>query len=250
MAFLHLNVRCGFAWLGNKYPNLKTLFQCTINQRNKKYFNTVSLKSQSKCLVSQKVTHAINRFAGSTPQNQLSLDFDPACMSQCTITNEIQFFRDNRNDFHGLSFSNTKEPYGPPLAILLPWETLHMRNLKKFIQTYGEKGFDIVTVNLSAEQLMYPCVAGGAMNVVSDLLQYLNESHKHRPYIFHGFSVAAYIYGEIMAQFSDQYETYRSLMNNVKGCLWDSPVDILLAKPYIGKFFYPNNIFCRFDLCN
>ncbi|KAK6636964.1 hypothetical protein RUM43_010630 [Polyplax serrata] len=236
-----------FQQLGSKCFHITSLFQSFARSRSKKIqFYYPYSRNKSKSHVLCKRFYSAKKSEDSSLKKS-SFTFDTDSMSHIAVTNEIQFFRDTRNNFCQMNFSDTKEPYGPPLAILLPWKTLSVALLQRIIEFYGEKGFDIVTVNLTPEQLMYPCVSGGAMTVVTNLLQYLNETHKHRPYIFHGFSIGAYLYGEILAQFSDQFELYRGLTNNVKGCLWDSPVDIIAVKSNIGKFYYPKNWFYRFD---
>ncbi|KAL0276513.1 UNVERIFIED_CONTAM: hypothetical protein PYX00_004072 [Menopon gallinae] len=158
------------------------------------------------------------------------------------ITKEIHFYRDANNNFPETSYVDIDVPYGPPLAILLPSLTPNVTVMRKLVELYGKKGFDVVSVNLTKNQLLYPRKEGGAAGVVSTFLSYLNGTQKNRPYIVHGFSTGAYVYGEMMAQLSEDPDVSCAILENIKGCLWDSPVEFKLAAPVAGKALYPRNI--------
>ena len=251
MAYLHFWFRCNCVWLSVKYTNL-TSHSMLLIQRREIFLlvNGEKLKSKFLLVPNEKTTNICQRnvtIISKSKPCENKFKFDSNTISQLSVSNEIQFFRDVRNNYTEAKYSDDEEPYGPPLAILLPWKTLSETLLTKLIEIYGEKGFDVVCVCLKPEQYLYPCVSGSAMNVVSDLLNYLNDCHRNRPYVIHGFSIGVYMYGEMLAQFSDQFDTHRCIMNNIRGCLWDSPVDIFAVKSCIGKYFYPQNWFQRFD---
>lgn len=161
------------------------------------------------------------------------------------ISKEIHFYRDTRNNFPNPTYIDINLPYGPPLAILLPWIYPDENYLSRFIQIYGVRGFDVVTIRLNKKQFLYPENSSGGKKVVTEFLDYLEDNHKYRPYIVHGFSIGSYIYGEMMAQMSEDCKKFSTIAANIKGCMWDSPVDFKDAMLNLPKAMYPKNFVLR-----
>lgn len=176
------------------------------------------------------------------PENQTP----PSPIEKKQISKEIHFYRDSRNNFQNATYIDINLPYGPPLAILLPWLYPDEKYLSRFIEIYGVRGFDVVTIRLSKKQFLYPENPTGGKKVVTDFLDYLEDNHKYRPYIVHGFSVGAYIYGEMMAQMSEDCKKFSTIAANIKGCMWDSPIDFKQVTPILPKALYPKNFLLRY----
>lgn len=78
----------------------------------------------------------------------------------------------------------------------MAWLMAKERHLKKYARVYLELGFDVMVVHLTPWQLLWP--TKGAQIVANDVVKFLNINSTYTPIVVHGFSVGAYLFGEVL----------------------------------------------------
>jgi len=78
-----------------------------------------------------------------------------------------------------------------------------------------------------------------------EVLRFLANNPQYGRIVVHGFSIGAYVWGEVQVQMSADFERYSPIVTRVKGQVYDSIVDT----PSIHKGFplsvFPNNYVMR-----
>ncbi|KAG8223223.1 hypothetical protein J437_LFUL003574 [Ladona fulva] len=128
-----------------------------------------------------------------------------------------------------------KKESRPPLVVLLPWLMSKPKHIKKFSSYYLSHNFDVLSVRTTPGQILWP--TKGSQIVAADLATFLVHNPQYDQLIIHGFSVGAYVWGEVMARLIDlghsnnaaesSVTPYDDVGARVRGCIWDSACDFM-----------------------
>lgn len=132
-----------------------------------------------------------------------------------------------------------KEPTGNPLVLMMAWLMAKQKHLKKYAEIYTELGFDVMVVQITPWQLLWP--TKGTQVVASETLKFLDNNKSYAPIVLHGFSVGAYQFGELMLQMSRDMERYSHILNRIICQIWDSAADIAEIPVGVPKSIFPKN---------
>jgi len=161
-------------------------------------------------------------------------------ISSKEITKNIILYADkpvtNRVNRETLKFD---KPRDKPLVIMMAWLLAKQKHLKKYAEIYTELGFDVVIVQISPWQLLWP--AKGAQVVAAEFIKFLENNSSYSPIVIHGFSVGAYQFGEIMLQMSNDMKRYSNILNRIVCQIWDSAADITEIPVGLPNSIFPNN---------
>ena len=142
-----------------------------------------------------------------------------------------------------------------PLVVLFTWLGAQERHIEKYQILWIEKGFDVLTVQTSPQEVLVP--KAGPVPLSQDLIKILaliSESKYHN-ILFHCFSVGAYQFGEFLHNLNDSQFMHQvakmigssvnpkvTIENSIKGIIFDSPVDFDGIPEGISKAFSLNPI--------
>lgn len=124
-----------------------------------------------------------------------------------------------------------------PLVVILTWLLAKQKHINKFNKIYLEQGFDVLNVGVSPWQILWP--TKGSQIVARDLVRFLDNNHCYSPMLLHGFSVAGYVWGEVMV--SLMQERYKHILERIRGQIWDSAADITEIPIGLPKAVFPKN---------
>lgn len=111
-----------------------------------------------------------------------------------------------------------------PLAIIFSWMMAQKKHIMKFGNLYMQQGCDVLTVSLSPTQVLWPVT--GSQVVAEDVLKFLVQGdQQQRSLLFHGFSVGAYLYGEMLTKMRHHPNKYGAVADRIVGQIFDSAVD-------------------------
>jgi len=113
---------------------------------------------------------------------------------------------------------------GQPLVLLFAWLMSKERHIKKYVQFYNNLGADVLTVQITPKDLLFP--TKGTQIVAEEVLQLLQSYPVPSRCIVHGFSVGAYAFCEACVKMNEIDSQYKQLQDRFVGQIWDSPVDI------------------------
>lgn len=124
------------------------------------------------------------------------------------------------------------------LTVLFGWLFSRPRHLAKYRQLYHERGFDVLTIQLKLGQFLHPSVANGSHRVAKRVLRFLSEHRgDYDCYVFHCFSIGAYMMGELFLQLykTPDIAIESHIYYHLKGIVYDSPVDLDQAASALSK---------------
>ncbi|RZF46549.1 hypothetical protein LSTR_LSTR013079 [Laodelphax striatellus] len=130
-----------------------------------------------------------------------------------------------------------------PLAVVLAWMMAQPRNLAKYTDIYLRRGYDVVTVNCTPWQLLWP--VKGSQVIAEDLINFLDENKSCQPIVLHGFSVGGYVWGEVMVRLKEDLARYQSLIDRIVGQTWDSAADFTEFQVGLPLAVFPDNPLLR-----
>lgn len=110
-----------------------------------------------------------------------------------------------------------------PLVVIFGWMLARNRHLNKYGNLYLSKGFDVLSVQVQPQQVLWPVAA---QHKITTLLKTLQDSSlSTRPIVIHGFSVGGYLYGEMLVKLQKECDRYKKISERIVGQVFDSPVD-------------------------
>lgn len=127
----------------------------------------------------------------------------------------------------------------PPLCIIIGWLMSKRKHVMKYANFYLDQGFDVLHVSCSPWQLLWP-VTGGRV-IAKDILTFMGNNQQYGPTVLHGFSVGAYVWGQLLVQMSEDPEKHQYMHNMMIGQIWDSVVDVEGCTQGIGNAVFPHN---------
>ncbi|CAH1961927.1 unnamed protein product [Acanthoscelides obtectus] len=130
-------------------------------------------------------------------------------------------------------------PEGKPLVVLLSWLMAKKKHVYKYADIYLKRGFDVLNISISPWQLLWP--AKGSQVVAKDLLKFLDVNNTYAPLVLHGFSVGAYLWGEVMVQIASERERYNHVVDRISGQIWDSAADVTEISVGVPVAVFPRN---------
>ena len=107
-----------------------------------------------------------------------------------------------------------------PLTLIFAWMLAKDRYLEKFRQLWFDRGFDVLVVQTSLFDAMFPPI--GTQVVAQTLIKSLSElSTNYDEIVVHAFSVGGYQFGEVLVQLKRE-ERHHNILNSIKGVVFDS----------------------------
>ncbi|KAM3966108.1 LOW QUALITY PROTEIN: transmembrane protein 53-like [Aphomia sociella] len=126
-----------------------------------------------------------------------------------------------------------------PLCILINWLLARQKHVMKYASLYLDQGFDVVSVSCTPWQLMWP--TKGSQLVANDLLKFMASNDNDHPLVVHGFSVAGYMWGEVIVHIMKNKELYTPLLDRVAAQVWDSAADVSEISIGVPAAVFPKN---------
>lgn len=173
-------------------------------------------------------------------QNMAIMLITPRLLSTCEITKNIKFIshdNDIRISKYTVKTSNSSEKR--PLLVLICWLLAKEKHYMKFTDLYLQHGFDITIVTITPWQLMWP--EKGSRIIAADLLTFLEENQDYQQIMLHGFSVAGYLWGEVLTYVHSNREKYNNVIDRIIGHVWDSAADISEFVIGTPRAIFPKN---------
>lgn len=118
--------------------------------------------------------------------------------------------------------SSDKAVANRTLVLLFSWMLAKGQHLDKFIQFYGNYGYDVLLIKTQPMQLVLP--KNGTMKNGHQVVQFLADKQIYSNVIVHGFSVGAYQFGEVLVALSKEKAIAEKVSPLFRGkSLLDSP---------------------------
>lgn len=173
-------------------------------------------------------------------QNKAIMLISPRLLSTYEVTKNIKFIsKDNDVKILKYSVQSSNLLEKRPLLVLLCWLLAKEKHIMKFADLYLQQGFDVTLVTITPWQLMWP--EKGSRLIAVDLLTFLLENQDYQQIILHGFSVAGYMWGEVLTYIHADREKYNNVVDRIIGHVWDSAADINEIVVGTPRAIFPNN---------
>nr|CAD7395611.1 unnamed protein product [Timema cristinae] len=127
-----------------------------------------------------------------------------------------------------------------PLVVLLAWLMAREKHLMKYASFYLEQRFDVLIVNTTPWQFLWP--VKGSQLVAGELLEFLHLNKCYQKMLLHGFSVGGYMWGETLLKIIPEPERYTHVVDRIVGQIWDSAVDISEIPVGVPRAIFQRNL--------
>ncbi|XP_025094551.1 uncharacterized protein LOC112564151 isoform X2 [Pomacea canaliculata] len=87
-----------------------------------------------------------------------------------------------------------------PLVIIIPWLRAKQNHVSKYSELYLRKGLDVLVVQVTPSQIIRPIRTKRIVKELLSLLQDENGPLAKRPLIIHGFSIGAFVWGQMLLE--------------------------------------------------
>nr|CAD7199104.1 unnamed protein product [Timema douglasi] len=164
---------------------------------------------------------------------------------------------------------------GRPLVVLLAWLMAREKHLMKYASFYLEQGFDVLMVNTTPWQFLWPVKGSQTMDVLDidvsgdttrvfyvsrihrlitlvtilqenvvagELLEFLHLNKCYQKMLLHGFSVGGYMWGETLLKIIPEPQRYTHVVDRIVGQIWDSAVDISEIPVGVPRAIFQRNL--------
>nr|CAD7410826.1 unnamed protein product [Timema poppensis] len=154
---------------------------------------------------------------------------------------------------------------GRPLVVLLAWLMAREKHLMKYASFYLEQGFDVLMVNTTPWQFLWPvkgsqcCLFHRSAGVdhcpmrrddsfhtekvvAGELLEFLHLNKCYQKMLLHGFSVGGYMWGETLLKIIPEPQRYTHVVDRIVGQIWDSAVDISEIPVGVPRAIFQRNL--------
>jgi esterase/lipase len=122
---------------------------------------------------------------------------------------------------------------------MFSWLNSKKKHLMKYSQLYIDQGFDLLLVQVSPWQLLWP--VRGTQQVAGDIVKFLEHNDYYKQLMLHGFSVGGYVFGECLVHMNKDLKKYQSIIDRFVGQIWDSAADITEIPVGVPKALFPRN---------
>jgi len=120
-----------------------------------------------------------------------------------------------------------------PLVLMFGWLLSKSRHIYKYGDFYLGNNFDVLHVKIHPNDLLRP---KRTFKVVDQMVDFLSESERSsQKLLVHGFSVGAYLHGELLHKLHSHGEVGKSIADRLVGQVMDSPVDVHKVSEGISK---------------
>jgi len=128
---------------------------------------------------------------------------------------------------------STTTSSGRPMVLMFGWLLSKSRHIYKYGDFYLGNNFDVLHVKLHPEDLLRP---RKTFKVVDQMVDFLSHSDRSSQRILvHGFSVGAYLHGELLHKLATNGEVGQAIQERFVGQVLDSPVDVHNVPAGISK---------------
>lgn len=111
-----------------------------------------------------------------------------------------------------------------PLACVLGWVGVKERHLRKYTSLYTSRGIDVLALLSTPAHVAMPLARGRAS--AGRIAEALGSSgNEARPLLVHGFSVGAYMYGNLLIELGLRGGAGAAVAHRIRGLAFDSAVD-------------------------
>ncbi|KAG5882633.1 hypothetical protein JTB14_001823 [Gonioctena quinquepunctata] len=159
-------------------------------------------------------------------------------ISSLEVTKNISLLSDEKKKSKVIDLK-LDTPEDKPLVVMLSWLMAKKKHVHKYADIYLNHGFDVLNISLSPWQLLWP--TKGSQVVAKDLLKFLDTNTTYSPLILHGFSVGAYLWGEVMVNIAAERDRYGHVVDRIVGQIWDSAADITEISVGLPASVFPKN---------
>lgn len=160
-------------------------------------------------------------------------------LSTLPITRNIELISHEKKDVKLVNLK-LSVPQQKPLVVMLSWLLAKRKNVHKYANFYLDRGFDVLNINVSPWQLLWP--AKGTQVVAAQILKFLELNNSFSPLFLHGFSVGGYLWSEVMVQMITEKQRYQPILDRIVGQVWDSAADITEIPIGVPVAVFPNNM--------
>ncbi|XP_050502689.1 transmembrane protein 53-B isoform X2 [Diabrotica virgifera virgifera] len=159
-------------------------------------------------------------------------------ISTIEVSKNISLISNEKKNCKVINFE-LSEPQDKPLVVLISWLLAKKKYSYKYADIYLKQGFDVLNINVSPWQFLWP--TKGTQMVAKDIVKFLDVNASYSPLLLHGFSVAAYLWGEALVLMSAERQKYDHIINRIVGQVWDSAADVTEIPVGFPKAVFPNN---------
>lgn len=132
-------------------------------------------------------------------------------------------------DTHGCSPSNSR-----PLLVFLSWLGAHPPVVAKYIDTYLERGMDVLLVQSSTMHFLWP---RWGLRYGEEVLRVLEgPEFSGRPLLVYASSIGGYTFTQILTHIAQGQEKHAALAQRVVGHVYDSLVAGTLEHMAVGEW--------------
>ncbi|XP_060817749.1 transmembrane protein 53 [Bombus pascuorum] len=160
-------------------------------------------------------------------------------LSNYHITKNIEYISQNNVIRNGTAVQNFNNGENKPLLVLLSWLLPKRKHVLKYADLYLGQGFDVVIVSITPWQLLWP--TKGSRLVAADLIEFLIKHQNYQQILLHGFSVAGYMWGEVLDLLQNDPKKCNNIINRIVGQVWDSLADVSELTIGAPRAMFPTN---------
>ncbi|GLV35266.1 lethal (2) k09913 [Carabus blaptoides fortunei] len=173
-----------------------------------------------------------------TNSNVASLYIISRKISSFEISKNLEIISNEKINTKVSNFKLTACPE-KPLVVCLTWLLAKRKTVLKYASMYLDHGFDVLNVTVSPWQVLWP--VKGIQLVAKDVLEFLSSNQNYSPLVIHGFSVGAYLWGEVLVTVAQEKERYMNVVDRICGQIWDSSVDVTEIQLGVPPSVFPRN---------
>ncbi|KAK7109094.1 hypothetical protein V1264_013200 [Littorina saxatilis] len=87
-----------------------------------------------------------------------------------------------------------------PLVIMIPWLNAQTRHVQKYNRLYLQQGIDVLHLSVTPMQILRPLRIKGILGELIEMLMDKEGQFADRPIIVHGFSIGAFVWGQMLVE--------------------------------------------------
>ncbi|XP_055627981.1 uncharacterized protein LOC129769624 [Toxorhynchites rutilus septentrionalis] len=149
------------------------------------------------------------------------------------------YSEDRRNVEKNPKTLQLKAGCAKPTVLMFAWLNAKQKHLSKYAKLYTDQGFDVVVAHLTPWQLLWP--VKGSQLVAANIVKFIKNNDFKNGLIIHGFSAGAYLWGECLVHIARDLQNYQTVLDRVKGQVWDSAADITEVPVGVPRAMFPKN---------
>lgn len=160
-------------------------------------------------------------------------------LSSYQVTKNIEHISQNNRVRTDKATWNFNREENKPLLVLLSWLLPKRAHVMKYVNLYLQQEFDVLLVSITPWQLLWP--TKGSRMVAADLIEFLTKQQSYQQILLHGFSVAGYMWGEVLDLLQHDPQKCNDIFNRIVGQVWDSLADVNDLAVGTPRALFPKN---------